>query len=216
MENTFKKNENLVFLNSSKEIYQKILFDMTHVNHGHMYPVDLFFLGVSNRSLSLIAGFSLLIANNNALTAISLIRLHLDNLLQLYAVFLVSNPDKLVLNVMKGKKRIKDHKDKDGKFLSGNYLVKSFFNDPENKEFLGLKEVYKETSKFIHFSNKHIFSIIVSSNKDNKYTCLISEASEIPKGKKDEIIECMVQITRAQFKYLIGWVETKKRQKHAK
>lgn len=208
------KNDNekikslLLFLRSSQDIYFKTLSEMLNVDNGSIYNFDLFILGVVKRSLSLINGFIRLIEDNNFLSAAPLVRLHLDNLLQIYAIFLVKNPHETAGKIMGGK-RMKDCKDANGVSMSDSYLKEKFFSDPENKDFMGLKNVYSETSKFIHFSQKHISSIF-ESLKDNNFNILISKEMDIPDDKKLEIILCMIEVTKAQFKYIIGWVETKK------
>lgn len=190
---------------------------MFQADKKNIYPLDLFLLGITKRSLSLISGFLSLMRKDNYLAAASLVRLHLDNLLQIYALFIVKNPHDISINIMRGKKRMRDYSDRDNRKMTDNYLAKKFFSDKNNEKFTGLKEVYGETSKFIHFSEKHIFSIVSSvSKKKKEFSFVISDEVKVPKEKKIEIIKCMEKITEGQFKYLIGWAETKKLYSHEK
>lgn len=209
--NKLQKDKLLNLLKSGDEEYNKIVLDMFEADEKNVFPLDLFLLGIVKRSLSLISGFLLLMKKSNYLSAAPLVRLHLDNLLQIYAMFIVKDPHVLAINIMRGKKQMKEYRDKDDKNMSDNYIANKFFSNKKNEEFIGLKEVYSESSKFIHFSEKHIFSIISSiDNKNGKFSFAISDEVKVPVEKEIEIIKCMVEITRAQFKYLIGWVETKK------
>ena len=88
-----------------------------------LFPVDYFAIGVINRSLSLISGFTLLLKSKNYIGAAHLARPHLDNFLRFYAVWLVDNPHDFAMKVMGGV-MIKSIQDKDGKQLSDSYLVK--------------------------------------------------------------------------------------------
>lgn len=208
---TTQKNKLLNLLKSSSIEYDKIVMEMFEANEKNIYPLDFFLLGIIKRSISLMSGFLLLMKNDNYLSATPLVRLHIDNLLQIYAMFIVKDPHDIATNIMRGKKRIREYYDKDGKKMSDNYLAKKFFSNKKNEEFIGLENVYNEASKFIHFSEKHIFSIISSIDSGRKNVrIVISDEVKIPIEKELEIIRCMIEITKAQFKYLIGWVETKK------
>jgi len=199
--NKLQKDKLLNLLESGDEEYNKIVLDMFEADEKNIYPLDLFLLGIVKRSMSLISGFLLLMKKDNYLSAAPLVRLHLDNLLQIYAIFIVKYPHTLATNIMRGKKQMKEYRDKDGKNMSDNYLANKFFSNKKNKEFISLKKVYSESSKFIHFSEKHIFSIISSiDDKNGKFSFSISDELKIPIEKELEIIECMTEITRAQFK----------------
>lgn len=50
-----------------------------------MYALDLLTCSVVNRAIQLLNGFNTLVATNNYLIAIPLIRLHLDNALRFFA-----------------------------------------------------------------------------------------------------------------------------------
>jgi len=209
--NKLQKDKLLNLLESSNDEYNKTIIEMFEADKKNIYPLDLFLLGIAKRSLSLISGFLLLMKKGNYLSVAPLVRLHLDNLLQIYAMFIVKDPHVLAINIMRGKKQMKEYCDKNGRKMKDSYLAKQFFSNKKNKDFIGLENVYKESSKFIHFSEKHIFSIISSiNNKNGEFSFVISDEIKIPIEKEIEIIKCMVEITRAQFKYLIGWVETKK------
>jgi len=185
--------ENLKFLNSSKNKYEELAIKMLKADNGKIYPLDLFFLGITKRSLSIISGFTILIEKNNFLSATPLIRLHMDNLLQIYAMFLVDKPHEIATNLMRGRKRMKDYKDRCRHNMTDSYLSRQFFSDYQNEDFLELVNVYKETSKFIHFSDKHILSI-ASSIKGDSFKFVISEdQSEIPKEK---IIESVLDVIK--------------------
>lgn len=205
------KEKTLNFLESAYDEYLRYLSELASAGDASIYMLDLFFIANVQRSQYLIDGFALLVRNKNFFCAAPLIRMHLDNVLHMYAMFLHQEADAVATGLMKGKKRLKDYKDKDGKSLTDSYLVKKFFEDAENAEFLPLKDVYGETSMFVHFSEKHIQSLFEPSNfKDNEVEFrLLGKTFDIPEKEEVEAINAMVMITRAQLKYLIGWIHTK-------
>ncbi len=93
--------------------------------------------------------------------------------------------------------------------MSDSYLMKTFLDDVNNSEFLELKDVYIETSWFVHFSNKHIFSSFNNIEWNNFEAKISDKMENIPLEKENEAIETMILITRWIFKYLIGWIHTK-------
>lgn len=158
----------------------------------------------------LVDGFCTLIRENNFTSAAPLVRLHLDNLLQIYAAFIVKNPHDFAMEKLKGK-RTCELKDKDGKPMTDSYLATSLSEKEEGT--LWVKRVYKETSKFVHFSDKHIFSIVRNVNKDSTVVELFvpsdADAEIIPDYARLEVVKAMVEITYQLFRYLYGWVKAK-------
>lgn len=118
--------------------------------NGVLYKSSHFIFSVVNRAISLNRGFVQLTNLNNYLTAISLIRLQVDNCLRLYAMSLVDNTSEFYDSILAGKE-IRQMKDRDGNTLNDGYLamkIDSIFPD-----FLTL---YKSTCGFIHLSNEHL------------------------------------------------------------
>jgi len=203
-EDTIKKALNK--LDSSREIYLKIAKEMLEADQGNIFPLDLFALGVIKRSLLLVKGFCDLARSNNFTSAAPLVRLHLDNLLQIYAVFIAKNPHDFAMKKLKGE-RTNNLKDKSGKKMKDSYLAKKL---SRNEGTSWVERVYKETSKFIHFSDKHIFSMVQNIGENRTIEILIPSDKEIvPEQAQLEAISAMNAITNELFRYLIGWVKTK-------
>lgn len=199
---------NIEFLKTAKDQFFAIYKEMIWWDCKELYELDLLATGIINRSLLLISWFNNLIENKNFLWAVSLIRLHLDSLLQLYAVFIVSDPHWFCNKKIKWK-HTKDLKDRKWQKMTDWYLLKTFLADQNNKEFINLKDVYSETSWFIHFSDKHIFTSFSSINWNNFWILLSDKMENIPYEKQNEAFEIMIKITQWIFKYLIGWSYTK-------
>ena len=170
-----------------------------------IYHMDFYALAVINRSISLIRGFASLIKSRNYLSALHLVRPHLDNLVRFYAAFIVNEPHDFVRRVINGEK-VRDLKDKDGNKMTDFYLVSKL-----NEEIYWAKKIYTETCGYIHLRNKHIYATLKPSKVD-KHTinCVIGHEDEmIPLELVLNAIESMSQISLQLLKYLRGWAWTK-------
>ncbi|PSK90833.1 hypothetical protein [Taibaiella chishuiensis] len=170
------------------------------------YPLDLYITGILSRASSLIYGFETLITSANYLAAAHLVRPHLDNYLRLLAGWLVENPHDFANRVWNGEP-VRKMKDKNGKLMTDTYL-----KDRAVLEFPWMKDVYEETSGFIHFSNKHIMNATsVSSKKENTLnTCISKTDYNISNQSKLEAIICMIEISNCIAHRVSGWIETKR------
>ena len=193
-------------LENSKKVHLQIAEEMLKADQGNIYPLDLLALGIIKRSLMLVNGFCTLVRKNNFTCAAPIVRLHLDNLLQIYAAFITKDPHDFATKKLEGKQTDK-LKDKDGEKMTDSYLAKVL---SKKKETSWVKRVYKETSKFIHFSDKHIFGTVMNVKEDRTVEFLIPSDEEIiPDSAKSEVVRAMVEITDGLFKYLYGWVKLK-------
>jgi len=170
-----------------------------------LFPLDMLAVGVINRSLSLLTGFTTLIRKNNYIAAAHLARPHLDNYLRFSAAWLVTEPHDFAMKVMRGI-RIDKLKDRTGKNLRDNYLV-----EIASKDYPWMLNVYKETSGFIHLSKKHIFTSTAIKDKNERTVefRVGKEDKYVTDDSKLEAAECMIEITNCIITLLEGWIWTK-------
>jgi hypothetical protein len=173
--------------------------------NGALYPLDILSTAVIHRSMSLISGFCDMIEKKNFICAAPLVRLQLDNWLRFYAAWLVSDPHDFAMKIFEGKE-VRKIKDKEGKFLTDQYLTKKL-----SKEYPWVTNLYRETSGYIHLSKKHIFNTIKSiSDKDRSYKIAIGPSDTcIPEKFREEALDAMLAITQGLLRYLHGWGFTK-------
>ena len=189
--------------NLEKELYE--LSKVMMSSGRGIFPLDQLAIGVINRSLSLLSGFSLLLRNSNYIGAAHLARPHLDNYLRFFGAWLVNDPQDFAMQTLKGV-RIEKIINRYGKPLSDSNLIKYAC-----KEYPWMKKVYHETSGFIHLSKKHI----LTSGKviDKEERTIQFAVSKFDKYVKDEsrleAIECMIEITNCIKKLIEGWIWTK-------
>jgi len=111
---------------------------------------DFFGMGIGRRALALSSGFRSMVEHRNSLCALPIVRMQLDTALRLYAGFFVTDHQQLCLDVLEGK-QIDRLKSDDGSLMKDKYLV-----DRVAKRNPWMTDVYKLTSGYIHFSDRHI------------------------------------------------------------
>jgi len=205
MENQTNLEKTLFKLEASKKSFMDLTKEMLEAADGNLYLLDFFILGIVKRSILLSTGFCQLIKQDNFLSAAPLVRLHLDNLLNVHAAFISSNPHEFSENKIRGERTSK-MKDEKGAFMTDTYLADSLSKKEETKWVINL---YRESSKFIHISDKHIFSTMEESSEDGYMNFLISDKQNIPEKSIIEATEAMISISEQILRHLAGWIQAK-------
>jgi hypothetical protein len=175
------------------------------LNSGKFYPLDFLSNAVINRSLKLIFGFTTLLKDENFIAASHLVRCHLDNIIRFSASWIVNDPHDFATKVIDGI-QIDSLKDKNGELMKDWYLRNLL-----NEEYPWITNVYKQSSGYIHFSNKHIYNSIqsIDSKKRTMQFSFSKKDKDVDENLKIEAIQCMGEITEILLDYLNGWYYTK-------
>jgi len=172
---------------------------------GAMFPVDFIALAVLHRSLALLRGFCHAIRDQNFICAVPLVRMQLDNLLRFYALSLVDNPHTLALKILGGDP-LRKFPDRTGRKMTDSYLVEKL------SEYLPwVKRLYKETSGYIHLSEKHIFNTIVSVDHVGRTVehGVTGYDIGVPDSLRLEAVAAMREITKQLLGFVETWAHTK-------
>lgn len=145
---------NKEFAQSAKRIIE--------AGNKQLYTLDFLAMSVINRAMSLSKAYVALANEDNFLSAVSLVRLQLDNALRFFAATLVTDSNDFVLHFMSGKE-IRDYSDHKGKKMNDSYLAKEL-----DVLFPGTLQLYKTTCGYIHLSDKHFFSTLEKVNKESR------------------------------------------------
>lgn len=113
---------------------------------------DLYAMGVARRSLALSSGFRSMVEQRNSLCALPSVRMQLDTVLRLYAGFFASDHQKFCADVIAGK-HVDRLKSEDGSLMKDRYLL-----DRVAERNPWILDVYRMTSGYIHFSERHVFA----------------------------------------------------------
>lgn len=211
MKNTRSKQKSPIDekLNELKKLSDQHLekcMELLNAGNAKMYSMDLLSIAVFKRSMSLISGFRLMIRNKNFTCAAPIIRMQLDNALRFYATTLVKNPNELVAGFIKGThiNNFKDHSN--GEKLTDSYLLKLL-----KRNFPGIEKVYKDTSGYIHLSEKHLFNTITTKSSRERGLTITVGADDFVVTDLDRIeaTEAMIDISKIVLWCLSGWTAHK-------
>jgi hypothetical protein len=175
---------------------------------GVVYPFDLLTFGVLNRSISLTSGFILLIRANNYVAALTLVRPQLDNFLRYAAGWLVADPHDFVTKILHGTP-VNKQKTIDGKFMTDRFLVDHF-----KMEHPWIESVYKNTSGFIHLSDKHMLMNVIETNHEKHIArfSISDKHTHVPPKIREEAILGFTEITTQVLHRVYSWRYTKQNQ----
>lgn len=176
-------------------IYKYELSQNQGISHVAHYTAS-----IVSRSVSLIKSFELLFNNKIYSTAISLIRLQIDNCLRLFAISLC-NPEYLLDEVKKGN-LVRKLNDRDGKKMTDTYLINKL-----DEIMPSFKLLYEEISGFIHFSNEHLKSNNKISQKDGDlyFQTLIGGEFELSETEKIKYLDDMIKASFNLYRLIYSY-----------
>ena len=172
------------------------------IKAGHTYSSDEVVLPIVKRSLDLVAAIHLLMQDWNYTAAAALLRLQLDNLARLHYLAKLDDRSEFVLALLNGTPLHK-LQDKQGKRLTDKRLCELATTD-----YPWLPRVYEETSKFVHFSPKHVVQTIRSVDEPNRTvtTVICRGAPDCPESSIEELLDATVEVTRSVLNAVDGWI----------
>ncbi|GJM17607.1 MAG: hypothetical protein DHS20C13_29340 [Thermodesulfobacteriota bacterium] len=170
-----------------------------------IFVLDLFSNAVNNRSISTINGFLSLIKENNYLCAIPLIRMQLDNGLRFFASTLVEDSNDFFNHYLSGK-AIRNYKD-----INGNKLTDFHLSKELEKYFPGVRNLYKETSGYIHLSDNHLFATtsIDENIKDRKIEVRVGNYDVYSIESKIDFVSTMIEVCKMVLIIVEQWKHEK-------
>lgn len=120
----------------------------------NLYVTDFVNFGVLQRSLDLVTAFATLLGTRNLTAAIPLLRLQLDSLLRLTYLATLKNADEIAIEILRGRRmsEITDHENKP--------LTDARLRSHARKHYPWVEKVYAETSRLVHFSDRHVFQSV--------------------------------------------------------
>jgi hypothetical protein len=198
----------LTVLRSEIEANEKMFHEMIKAYDGAIYPIDLLAIAVLHRSQALIEGFCKMVEDRNFDCAAPLIRLKLDNCLRFYASFIVKDPHGFAMDVVGGK-HIRKLKDRDGNNMTDAHLVEKLSG--EKSEYSFIKQLYEDTSGFIHLSDRDIKKSFGSDVKEErKITFPLNVKNlKLPETIFLQAIDAFKSATKILSIYIEGWIYTK-------
>ncbi len=170
-----------------KEILQ-VGMETMKVAQGQLLTSDFIVVGAIKRSQSVSSGIVMHIKEKNMTCARALLRLQLDTVLRFSALNIVDNIQDLAKHILSGENLTK-FKCRDGNQLRDGYLVEKL-----EPEFPWIRDVYKNTSGYIHFSGSYIYDSVATMDEETReMTLLINDTDDrFPESSWVEIINCSI------------------------
>ncbi len=177
---------------------------MLEADQRKLFPLDLLALAALNRSLLTSSGFMSLMRARNLTSANAILRLQLDTILRLHAAWIAPNPHEFSTAMLAGE-RVNRLRDRGGRLMRDAYLVARV-----SEKYPWIARVYKETSGFIHLSDKHFLGSVSDVGEHHSVTFKVSpDDSHVPERFFLETAAAFVEATRVILQYIEGWVFTK-------
>lgn len=192
--------------NKLEELNKFLLFisaEIIKAGNYSFHNFDLYVLSIINRTISLNKAFILLIENENSLTAISIVRLQLDNALRLFASQIVDNTADFLTYFFEGNP-INKYK------INKQQLSDTFLATELNKNVPSTLELYKYLCDFIHFSEKHFEATKTDSLNENAlFRIVVGNSDVLNENEKKEFYERITSISNTIVKISSEWLDTK-------
>ena len=205
--------EHIEALRGSRQEHIRLLGSILSSDEARIWGVDLVVAAVINRSIALINGYTKMVEDRNVLCSNALLRLQLDNIIRLYACWLVDDPHSIAVILLDGKP-LKKVKSKDGKPLSDAYLASQ-----ASKLYPWLKNVYTRTSGFIHLSTPHMTAMFNQVDESGHTISMAVGSNAGREWTEPEILESLAAFTEATKSILhlaYSWGVTKGGSEQAK
>ncbi|GGI12595.1 hypothetical protein [Gottfriedia solisilvae] len=119
-----------------------------------LFLEDIYFLSLVDKCLRLTDGFLKMIESRNLTCSGFMLRIQLDICMRTYAIFIAEDKDKVQKSIFSNKYQLNKLKSEEGVKMTDGYLSGRLNEiDPT------FKEVYKNTSGYIHHSEQAFYSI---------------------------------------------------------
>lgn len=135
---------------------------------GHLVAAALI------RSLALTEGFLSMVEQANRFAAVPLIRMQLDSAMRVLACSLVTDPFDFARHILEGG-RPSQYTSRDGVRLFDAFLL-----DELAKRTPHVRDIYEETSGFVHLSRHHLFGVVDVDKVFSDQKIVFHEYQSIP------------------------------------
>jgi len=185
--------------------FLKVGKEITLAYNKSMYPLDLLVIAVLNRAFKVSDAFISLVNERNYISAVPLVRLHLDNYLRFFASTLVSEPHEFALKVFSGE-QVNRMTDRENKKMYDSYLCQKC-----SEIYPWIETVYKNLSGFIHLSEKHFHHAIKADEgaEDRMLNMTIGGEDQTPIELYIEISGCFKEISKIIISIMKRWCTVK-------
>lgn len=164
--------------------------------HRHLTGADrnrptqtLYVLAACRRLLAHTRAFKHSVNDRNSLVASALLRMQLDTVARLYALFWVADPEAFARSVRDGV-LINKLKDRHKNVMHDSYLVSKLVST-----YPWMQSVYESTSGVIHFSGRHMEAVLDVDDNGQIHAVIGSNDGDKPIGYYREVSAAFWHVT---------------------
>jgi hypothetical protein len=182
----------------------EIATNIMNAGNSAAHNFDFYVLSIINRAIALNKGYLLLLENENSLTAISIVRLQLDNALRLFATTIVEDGNNFLEHFFDGKP-INEYR------VGKSRLTDKFLATELDKERPGALDLYNYLCGYVHFSNKHFDATKDQPKSENAlFRMVVGDFDVLNNEQKILFNENMFSISTTIIRLSRDWVIAKK------
>jgi hypothetical protein len=171
---------------------------------GELSMYDIYIAGALRRSYALTRGFFDLIGSRNFTASTPLIRLQLDNALRTAASAWCEDPQRFLDGLVEGTP-IRRMKASDGEKMTDRYLC-----DRLAMHHPWVKQLYEETSAFVHLSDKHMFAVLTPKPGYDTFRCVLADDEPgVPDGAYGDAIVSFTRVTTIFLEFVGMYADQK-------
>lgn len=153
--------------------------------HQHLYVI-----AAARRLLTQSRAFKNTVLDKNGQVASALLRLQLDTVLRLYAIFWVKDPETFA-KAVRGGKQINRISDRLKNQMTDKYLATKLTGT-----YPWIATVYENTSGLIHFSARHMVDVVeIDDATGQPLFKLFDDDGDVPLGYYREVVTAFLHVT---------------------
>lgn len=193
-------------LEQYEALHFTLLHEMLTQNCGRMFDVDQFIVATLHRSVNLVDGIIKLTENWNAVSALPLMRLQIENLYRLYYVAQQKDDRHAVLEAWRTGTEWRKIKDSSGHILTDRHLCEF-----AAKQYPWLPDLYKKTCKQVHHSFLHFGHVMSGYDaKEDVAKMTFTIGSEFwAESLIDQFLYDVGNVTDGLLLIVRGWIKCK-------
>jgi len=175
---------------------------------GALYTLDLWIVGVAQRSFHLVEGFIQAFDDWNLIVAAPIVRMQIENLVRTAYVFQAPEPTALVVKLVSGEQLNRMPRPEPRKLLTDAYLVHR-----AGLLYSWLPPVYDASNEWVHVSDRHVFNAInLTETGESTITFegrIPLPIERIPVSFLADVLGAMREATRELFGLFETWEDWK-------
>lgn len=195
------------FVDKLSALRKKLLDAGVGVVGQNIFNVDLYFTSSIAKSVDVLDGFRLMFESRNLVCEASLLRIQMDILMRVYAIYIAEDRDLFLVAMQTGEPRINKLKDNAGMKMQDGYLKERIAKEFDER----FSDIYDKCSGFIHHSEKS-FTTSIRAKEDYVMEFRIGIPLEIDYDRVIfEVADAFIHFTNLIIDLIQPVIESKER-----